>query len=280
METIHVDFDELTSMASEQSSSGPALHEMTPRTISSGLVLNPPSTTPYVIPTKNDWDLLFQPMFDEYYNPPSSVVSLVHAAAAPRPIDPTSSPSSTSSCTLFNATGTMFLNMDQLQKQLDNNEFQEIGSMASFKVLKTHGEKQDGQQKQNMLDVLLVPIDEQVKIGLSNFRIALEKTQFDVIYKVCLAILQQYLFFNAFIRTVDAPEIMQHTVHYDLTAKAYIFTVDDQNFEVNADLLGKALQITPEVSDHPFTTPPPKNEIISFINKLGYSKRSHPIISI
>ncbi|GKC04409.1 retrovirus-related pol polyprotein from transposon TNT 1-94 [Tanacetum coccineum] len=79
----------LTSMASEQSSSGPALHEMTPRTISSGLVLNLPSTTPYVIPTKNDWDLLFQPMFDEYFNPPSSVVSPVHAAAAPRPVDPT-----------------------------------------------------------------------------------------------------------------------------------------------------------------------------------------------
>ncbi|GKB52409.1 hypothetical protein Tco_0903162 [Tanacetum coccineum] len=30
METIHVDFDELTAMASKQSSSGPALHEMTP----------------------------------------------------------------------------------------------------------------------------------------------------------------------------------------------------------------------------------------------------------
>ncbi|GJZ38885.1 hypothetical protein Tco_0585448 [Tanacetum coccineum] len=27
----------------------------------------------------------------------------------------------------------MFLNMDQLEKQLDNKEFQEIGSMASFK---------------------------------------------------------------------------------------------------------------------------------------------------
>ncbi|GJY13131.1 hypothetical protein Tco_0382440 [Tanacetum coccineum] len=34
-------------------------------------------------------------------------------------------------------TGTMFLNMDQLQKQLDNNEFQEIGSIASFKVPET-----------------------------------------------------------------------------------------------------------------------------------------------
>ncbi|GJT97728.1 retrovirus-related pol polyprotein from transposon TNT 1-94 [Tanacetum coccineum] len=32
-------------------------------------------------------------------------------------------------------TGTMFLNMDQLQKKLDNNEFQEIGSMASFKSI-------------------------------------------------------------------------------------------------------------------------------------------------
>ncbi|GKC45479.1 retrovirus-related pol polyprotein from transposon TNT 1-94, partial [Tanacetum coccineum] len=33
METIHVYFDDLTEMASEQSSSGPALHEMTPGTL-------------------------------------------------------------------------------------------------------------------------------------------------------------------------------------------------------------------------------------------------------
>ncbi|GJU85643.1 hypothetical protein Tco_1293189 [Tanacetum coccineum] len=31
----------------------------------------------------------------------------------------------------------MFLNVDQLEKQLDNKEFQEIRSMASFKVLET-----------------------------------------------------------------------------------------------------------------------------------------------
>ncbi|GJT81113.1 hypothetical protein Tco_1055455 [Tanacetum coccineum] len=35
-------------------------------------------------------------MFDEYFNPPASVVSPVPAAAAPRPTDPTGSPSSTS----------------------------------------------------------------------------------------------------------------------------------------------------------------------------------------
>ncbi|GJW82002.1 hypothetical protein Tco_0145977 [Tanacetum coccineum] len=96
METIHVEFDELTTMSSEQFSLGPELQLMTPGTISLGLVQNPPSTTPYVPPTKNDWDLLFQLMFDEYFNPPPSVVSPVPAAAAPRPADTAGSPSSTS----------------------------------------------------------------------------------------------------------------------------------------------------------------------------------------
>ncbi|GJV27752.1 hypothetical protein Tco_1384200 [Tanacetum coccineum] len=34
-------------------------------------------------------------------------------------------------------TGTMVLNMDQLEKQLDKEEFQEIGSIGAFKVLET-----------------------------------------------------------------------------------------------------------------------------------------------
>nr|GFD59159.1 hypothetical protein [Tanacetum cinerariifolium] len=64
--------------------------------ISLGLVQNSPSSTPYVPPTKNDWDLLFQPMVDEYLNPLLSLVSPVHVAAAPRPANLTGSPSSTS----------------------------------------------------------------------------------------------------------------------------------------------------------------------------------------
>nr|GFC43062.1 Gag-Pol polyprotein [Tanacetum cinerariifolium] len=73
VETIHVDFDEMTAMASEQSSSGPALQEMIPGTISSGLVQKPSSSTSYVPPSRNDWDLLFQLLFDELLNPPPSV---------------------------------------------------------------------------------------------------------------------------------------------------------------------------------------------------------------
>nr|GEZ85276.1 retrovirus-related Pol polyprotein from transposon TNT 1-94 [Tanacetum cinerariifolium] len=102
VETIHVDFDELTAMASEQRSSGPALNEMTPRTISSGLAPTTSPSTSYVPPSRNDWDLLFQPMFDELLNPPPSVVNQVPEAFAlivevipPVNADSTGSPSST-----------------------------------------------------------------------------------------------------------------------------------------------------------------------------------------
>ncbi|GJR62529.1 retrovirus-related pol polyprotein from transposon TNT 1-94 [Tanacetum coccineum] len=81
-ETIHVGFDELTAMASEQFSSGPMSQLLTPGTISSGLVSQPPSSTPIVPPTQDEWNLLFQPMFDEYFKPPPSVdhpVPKVHA---------------------------------------------------------------------------------------------------------------------------------------------------------------------------------------------------------
>nr|GEZ71233.1 hypothetical protein [Tanacetum cinerariifolium] len=102
METIHVDFDELMAMASEQSSSGHALNEMTPGTISSGLVQKSSSSASYVPPSRNDWDLLFQLLFDELLNPPPSVVNQAAEVIAPIAevipqvdADSTCSPSST-----------------------------------------------------------------------------------------------------------------------------------------------------------------------------------------
>ncbi|GJV78787.1 hypothetical protein Tco_1514657 [Tanacetum coccineum] len=102
VETIHVDFDELTAMASEHSSLGPTLHEMTPATISSGLMSNPHPSTPFVPPSRTDWDILFQPLFDEFLNPSPSVdhpapkvVVLINEVIAPVLSDSTGSPSST-----------------------------------------------------------------------------------------------------------------------------------------------------------------------------------------
>ncbi|GKE80519.1 hypothetical protein Tco_1550519 [Tanacetum coccineum] len=71
-------------MASKQFSSGPRLQGMTPATSSTGLGSNLVSQQPYLPPIRDDWDQLFQPMFDEYFNPPTIVVSLVPEAAALR----------------------------------------------------------------------------------------------------------------------------------------------------------------------------------------------------
>ncbi|GKD90582.1 hypothetical protein Tco_1366089 [Tanacetum coccineum] len=79
METIHVMFDELTTMASEQFSSGPELHQQP---------CNPLK--------RDDWDRFFQLMFDEYFNAPTIVVSPVPVAVAPRVVDIADSPVSTS----------------------------------------------------------------------------------------------------------------------------------------------------------------------------------------
>ncbi|GKB22623.1 hypothetical protein Tco_0862024 [Tanacetum coccineum] len=71
MEIIHVQFDELTEqMAPVQLSTGPAPSFLMPGQISSGLVPNPVPAAPYVPPTNKDLEILFQPMFDEYLEPP------------------------------------------------------------------------------------------------------------------------------------------------------------------------------------------------------------------
>ncbi|GKG39183.1 hypothetical protein Tco_0463328, partial [Tanacetum coccineum] len=68
---------------------------MTLTTSSSGLVPNLVPQQRFNPPTRNDWDHLFQPMFNEYFNPPSSVVSLVPVTATPRAVEIAGSHSST-----------------------------------------------------------------------------------------------------------------------------------------------------------------------------------------
>ncbi|GJZ08495.1 hypothetical protein Tco_0542778 [Tanacetum coccineum] len=51
-------------------------------TTSIRLVQNLVSSTPYVPPSKKDYEILFQPLFDEYFNPPPRVVSLDPVAVA------------------------------------------------------------------------------------------------------------------------------------------------------------------------------------------------------
>nr|GEY48432.1 retrovirus-related Pol polyprotein from transposon TNT 1-94 [Tanacetum cinerariifolium] len=71
-----IEFDELTAMAFEQSSSEPVLHKMTPTAISSGLVSNPPLSAPVD-------------------HPAPEVIAPITEVVAPEPAASTDSPSST-----------------------------------------------------------------------------------------------------------------------------------------------------------------------------------------
>ncbi|GJU46013.1 retrovirus-related pol polyprotein from transposon TNT 1-94 [Tanacetum coccineum] len=68
METIHVTFDEMhQTMAPVRISSGPEPIMMTPGQLNSGLAPSHVPATTNIPPTDKDLEILFQPMFDEYF---------------------------------------------------------------------------------------------------------------------------------------------------------------------------------------------------------------------
>nr|GEY11279.1 hypothetical protein [Tanacetum cinerariifolium] len=97
METIHVQFDKLSEpMAPVQLSTGPAPLFLKLRQISSGIVPNMVLAAPYVPPTNKKIEILFQPMFDEYLEPPCIKRPVFPALAIPVPVNSACTPSSTS----------------------------------------------------------------------------------------------------------------------------------------------------------------------------------------
>nr|GEZ09194.1 retrovirus-related Pol polyprotein from transposon TNT 1-94 [Tanacetum cinerariifolium] len=87
METIHVQFDELTEpMAPVHLGTGPTPNFLTPGQISSGLVPNTIPATPSAPPTNKELEILFQPMFEEYLEPPRAKRPVSPSQAVQAPI--------------------------------------------------------------------------------------------------------------------------------------------------------------------------------------------------
>ncbi|GJY54269.1 hypothetical protein Tco_0445933 [Tanacetum coccineum] len=93
---IHVQFDELTEpMAPVHICTGPEPILLTPGQISSGLVPDFVLAAPYVPPTNKDLEILFQSMFDEYFEPLGVERPVPLAPVVQVPVVSTSTPSST-----------------------------------------------------------------------------------------------------------------------------------------------------------------------------------------
>nr|GEV08631.1 hypothetical protein [Tanacetum cinerariifolium] len=206
IKTIHVDFDELAAMASKKSLE-PALHEMTPATPSSGLVPNPPLSAPFVPPSRNEWDLVFPPVFDEFFTPPSSVASSVHVEEAPASVVSTDLPSSTT---------------------VDQNA---PSPNVPDRIMTSKAQQVE-------LDNALVAPENYRVIGKCNMRINLGIKPNEPIYQVALDALALTTCYHAFLITAEVPVIYMHQFWATVTKhnSSYRFKIDNKKFSVNVEV--------------------------------------------
>ncbi|GJY73949.1 hypothetical protein Tco_0478380 [Tanacetum coccineum] len=119
----------------------------------------------------------------------------------------------------------------------------------------------------------IVPRSQWLIIGKSNLLFNAQKIQKNPIFQISVDILNNTNFFRAFTASASVPAIyMQqfwNTMKYDEKTGVYSCQVDEQWFDLSADLLRKALAITPVIPAHPFELPPSGNTVIDFVNELG-----------
>ncbi|GJR18373.1 hypothetical protein Tco_0966900 [Tanacetum coccineum] len=123
-------------------------------------------------------------------------------------------------------------------------------------------------------DEQIVPRSQWLQIGKSNLLFDAQKIQKNPIFQISVDILRNTNFFRAFSASASVPAIyiqqFWNSMKYDEKTGVYCCQVDEQWFNLSADLLRKALDITPVNPAHPFELPPTGDTVINFVNQLGY----------
>ncbi|GJU92015.1 putative ribonuclease H-like domain-containing protein [Tanacetum coccineum] len=123
-------------------------------------------------------------------------------------------------------------------------------------------------------DEQIVPRSQWLTIGKSNLLFNAQKIQKNPIFQISVDILSNTNFFQAFTASANVPAIylqqFWNTMKYNEKTGVYSCQVDEQWFDLSADLLRKALAITPVIPAHPFELPPSGDTVIDFVNELGY----------
>ncbi|GJT18045.1 retrovirus-related pol polyprotein from transposon TNT 1-94 [Tanacetum coccineum] len=138
METIYVTFDELTKqMAPVHICKGPEPILLTPGQISSGLVPNPVLAAPYVPPTNKELEILFQLMFDEYFEAPSVEQPAPPAPAVPVLVISTAGPTIEDN-PFAQADNEPLENVFALEPSSDESSSRDVSSTKSTQVVHPH----------------------------------------------------------------------------------------------------------------------------------------------
>ncbi|GJX78163.1 retrovirus-related pol polyprotein from transposon TNT 1-94 [Tanacetum coccineum] len=123
-----------------------------------------------------------------------------------------------------------------------------LSSLLNALLQNTMAEQNVPTQPPTRTDEQIVPRSQWLTIGKSNLLFNAQKIQRNPIFQIS--------FWN--------------TMKYNEKTGVYSCQVDEQWFDLSADLLRKALAITPVIPAHPFELPPSGNTVIDFVNELGY----------
>ncbi|GKE75852.1 hypothetical protein Tco_1537893, partial [Tanacetum coccineum] len=149
-------------------------------------------------------------------------------------------------------------------------------------------------QPPTRIDEQIVPRSQWLTIGKSNLLFNVQKIQKNPIFQISMDILNNTNFFQAFTASANVPAIYLQqfwkTMSYNEKTGVYSCQVDEQWFDLSADLLKKALAITPVNPAYPFELPPSGNTVIDFVNEPGYpesveitfgsDKPRHPVLQM
>ncbi|GJU88766.1 hypothetical protein Tco_1301189 [Tanacetum coccineum] len=158
-------------------------------------------------------------------------------------------------------------------------------SVALTKCLvNTMAEQNVPAQPPTRTDEQIVPRSQWLTIGKSNLLFNAQKIQKNPIFQISVDILSNTNFFQAFTASANVPAIYLQqfwkTMSYNEKTGVYSCQVDEQWFDLSADLLRKALAITPVNPAHPFELPPSGDTVIDFVNELGYPEPVEIVSSI
>ncbi|GJW74178.1 monodehydroascorbate reductase [Tanacetum coccineum] len=133
-------------------------------------------------------------------------------------------------------------------------------------------------------DEQIVPRSQWLTIGKSNLLFNAQKIQKNPIFQISVDILKNTNFFQALTASANVPAIYLQqfwkTMSYNEKTGVYSCQLDEQWFDLSADLLRNALAITPVKPTHPFELPPTGDTVLDFVNELGYPEPIEFVSSI
>ncbi|GKE28932.1 hypothetical protein Tco_1444316 [Tanacetum coccineum] len=127
------------------------------------------------------------------------------------------------------------------------------------------------------LDNSLVPSEKRLKIEICNARIAFSKPQREETYQVTLEARKLSPCYPAFVITTEVPQIYMHQFWNTITkirdTNAYSFKLDKNKCRVDTEVFRDILHICPRILNQDFISPPSEEDLVTFIQELGYSGR-------